>query len=97
MSFDQLVEVTGCQDVHRLDRKLDHLRIFELIGAGGFGTGGGFVTHETLDASINVSALALHLYVRGQGSTASPTEYFSLTQKPPAVVPETTEVKVVQS
>jgi hypothetical protein len=32
-----------------------------------------------------VSALAIHLYVRGQGFIGSPVEYFGLTLKP---VPE---------
>ena len=80
--MDKLVEITGCHDTHRLDRELDHLRAFELIGAGGtFGAGGGFNMNDTLDASISVSPLALHLYVRGQGFIGSPVEFFDLTTK----------------
>lgn len=80
--LDKLVEISGCGDTQRLDRELDHLRAFELIGTGGFGgTGGGFHMNDTLDASICVSALALHLYVRGQGFIGSPVEFFGITMK----------------
>ena len=81
--LNKLIEISGCNDTQRLDRELDHLRAFELIGTGGMlGAGGGFNMGDTLDASISVSALALHLYVRGQGFVGSPVEYFGLTLKP---------------
>ena len=93
--LDKLFEISGCNDTQRLDRELDHLRAFELIGTGGFGSsGGGFNMGDTLDASISVSALALHLYVRGQGFIGSPIEFFGLTMKPaekPAEKPAPTD------
>lgn len=83
VSIGKLIEISGCSDPHRLDRELDHLRALELIGSGEpFGGGGGFYMGDSLDASIMVSPLALHLYVRGQGFVGSPTEFFGLTIKP---------------
>jgi hypothetical protein len=79
--LEKLITVSKVDDFHRLDRELDHLRAFELIGAGGiFGHGGGFGTDST-DARIRPSALALHLYVRGQGYVGSPVEYWNLNEK----------------
>ena len=83
-SLARLVEISGCQDTHRLDRELDHMRSLELIGSGFFG-GGGF-NAETLEASIRVSALAMHLYVRGQGFIGSPIDYFGLAPRPEGAV-----------
>ena len=84
LSHAQLVEISGCKDTQRLDRELDHLRALELIGtANALGFGGGFnAQDDALVASIGISALALHLYVRGQGYIGSPVEFFSLTKKP---------------
>ncbi|MES2505507.1 MAG: hypothetical protein V4599_02315 [Verrucomicrobiota bacterium] len=83
LSLANLTEISKCSDTQRLDRELDHLRSLELIGAGGiFGGGGGFPIKGTLDASIRVSPLAMHLYVRGQGFIGSPIEFFGLTLKP---------------
>jgi hypothetical protein len=81
--LNKLVEVSKCEDIQRLDRELDHLRAFELIGTSGFGSAvGGFNMGDTLDASVCVSALALHLYVRGQGFFGSPIDFFGLVMKP---------------
>lgn len=81
--FDKLVEVSGCEDAHRLDRELDHLRALELIGPGGFfGGGGGFDTSDSLDADIRVTPLAIYLYVRGQGFVGTPGDFFGLELEP---------------
>lgn len=93
LSLTELVQISGCQDAHRLDRELDHLRSLELIGSGVFFGGGGGFNPETLEASIRVSALALHLYVRGQGFVGSPIEFFGLTMKPEAQAPEADATK----
>lgn len=68
---EQLVEITGEHDIQRLDRELDHLRELGLIH-GGFDLIG-------LSAETTPTALALHLYVRCQGSRASPIEFFQVT------------------
>ncbi len=79
---EELVALTGCTDVQRIDRELDHLRVHGLIAVGFMG---GFSKQPLAD--IHPTALALHLYVRAQGSLQSPIEYFSLSTDgaPPAV------------
>ena len=65
--------IGGTDDIHRLDRELDHLCSLGLI-VGGFRLG---ATHH----EISPTALALNLFVRGQGFTGSAVEFFNL--KPP--------------
>jgi hypothetical protein len=69
-SIDELQNITGITDVHRLDRELDHLRSLELLDINS-----GFVAHST-DANLSPSTLALNLYVRCQGSLQSPPDFF---------------------
>jgi len=75
VSLEKLFQITGCEDFHRLDRELDHLRSLELIGSG-IGAGG-FSEHST-DADITPSGLALQMYVRCQGYIGSPNQYFGI-------------------
>lgn len=68
----ELVTLTGCPDVHRIDRELDHLRALGLIQFG-------FLDPASQPlADIRPTPLALHLYVRAQGSLQNPVEYFGL-------------------
>jgi hypothetical protein len=92
--FGELAELSGVGDLHRLDRELDHLRSLELID-------GGFVAHDLsdvgTDASVRVTALGLHLYIRGRGFCGSPVEYWKLTvkaKKGPNQAPEPTPMSV---
>jgi hypothetical protein len=78
-SGEKLREVSGIQDVLRIDWELDHLRSMELIG--GSNGGGGFSPSDDI-ADISPRALALHLYVRGEGFPGSPIEFWSLQRKP---------------
>lgn len=73
-TLQQLVELTGQDDVHRLDRELDHLRALELLEHGGFD-----VTDRSLVAHLTPTSLALHMYVRCEGSRCSPPQYFNLS------------------
>lgn len=68
--LEELQTVTGIEDFHRLDRELDHLRSLELITSG-------FDPDSTI-AEIAPTTLALHLYVRCQGSLQSPVDFFGL-------------------
>lgn len=65
-----LTAITGVDDFHRLDRELDHMRALEL-----FSITGGFDPRST-DADITPTALALQMYVRCQGHTGSPLEFY---------------------
>jgi hypothetical protein len=69
----ELVALTRCPDVQRIDRELDHLRALGLIEYG-------FIPGHATEplADIHPTSLALHLYVRAQGSLQSPIEFFDL-------------------
>jgi hypothetical protein len=75
VNLEKLQEITGCNDFHRLDRELDHLRSLELIGPGMFG--GGFSPDST-DADLTPTGLALQMYVRCQGFIGPPNDYFGI-------------------
>lgn len=68
----ELQNITNEQDYHRLDRELDHLRTLGLIEGGFY--------RDSDTAGIKPTPLALHLYVKCQGSSQSPVEYFGLTR-----------------
>jgi hypothetical protein len=70
ISLEELQTVTGTEDFHRLDRELDHLRSLGLINQG--------VDPDLTIAYIEPTSLALHLYVRCQGSLQSPVDFFGL-------------------
>ena len=74
--IDKLLELLGIQDLQRLDRELDHLRELGLIGFSGGGAG--ILLDNSNKAVLTPSPLALHLYVRAQGSRLSPTTYWNL-------------------
>lgn len=72
VTFAFLTQLTGVNDVYRIDRELDHLRSLELLGQDG-----GFLAEgQELIADISASALALNLYVRCQGSLLSVAEFW---------------------
>lgn len=72
MTLEQLKEVSGIEDFHRIDRELDHLRTLGLIA-------GGFNVHSTT-ADMTPTALALQMYVRCQGSNEDPLTFFGLSR-----------------
>ena len=74
--IDKLPELFGVQDLQRLDRELDHLRELGLIGSA-MGGGGGIILGSN-NADLTPSSLALHLYVRAQGSRLSPAAYWKV-------------------
>lgn len=72
VDLNALIAITGVEDVHRLDRELDHMRAFELLPIGG-----GFHVHEKL-ADITPTPLALQMYARCQGHMGSPLEFYGV-------------------
>lgn len=74
VSLNELIEISGIHDFHRLDRELDYLRAVDLIHIG--------FPEDSTEADITPTPLALHLYVRCQGSLKSPLEYFGLNNQP---------------
>lgn len=74
--FDEIVRITGSNDIYRLDSELDHMRSIELLLSEPF-IGGGFMTDdEKLDANITPSPLALNLYYRTHSTGVTPIEFW---------------------
>jgi hypothetical protein len=71
VTFDLLCDIAQESDIHRLDRELDHLRAMALSESGILP---GEASHR---ATLTPSALALHMYVRCQGSRISLIEFFN--------------------
>lgn len=69
-----LIEISGINEIHRLDRELDHLRSLDLIGSG---LSGGFQADDkNLIADISPTPLALNLYVKSQGHNSDPALFW---------------------
>ena len=79
VSLAELPELFGTQDLQRLDREFDHLRELGLIG---FGLSGGGISPEGSYVDLTPTPLAMHLYVRAQGSRLSPAQYWDLKAEP---------------
>ena len=77
--IDRFPDLFGTGDVNRIDRELDHLHDLGLIGSirlephipGGIELDSGL-------ANLTPAPLALHLYIRAQGSRLSPVDYWDL-------------------
>lgn len=81
-SIDQIQQVSGCQDIQRIDRELDHLRELGLIGNAGSWNQIGGIDGRSGIVDITPTPLAVHLYVRAQGSTQPPALFFNLESIP---------------
>lgn len=84
MACDQLIfevqklkEISGIQDLHRLDRELDHLAHLNLIGQDIFNGGGGIKISD-FTANVTPTPLALNLYVRCQGYNGDPQFFWTI-------------------
>ncbi|MGE6451504.1 Abi-alpha family protein [Shewanella baltica] len=75
MEPEELLEISGIDDIHQLDRELDHLRGLELITAG-FDVDG-------RTADMTPHALCLQLFARSQGYVGSPIEFYGAKEKSP--------------
>ena len=87
ISVERLREIAGENDIHRLDRELDHMRSLALLMDWAW-EGAGLSSNDRTIAIVTPSAFALHMYVRCQGSRVSPVEYFGLSS--PAAAPTAT-------
>ncbi|TFH75212.1 hypothetical protein E3V39_03550 [Gammaproteobacteria bacterium LSUCC0112] len=70
VELDEIVNLSGVEDIQRLDRELDHLRSLGLLH-------GGFSPYHT-SADLTPTPLGLQMYVRCKGYIGSPVEYFGL-------------------
>jgi hypothetical protein len=72
VGLDLLREVAGTDEVHQLDRDLDHMRGLNLLEQmGGFNP-----DDSTMTANLTPTALALNLYVRCQGVRLAAVDFF---------------------
>jgi hypothetical protein len=72
MTLDDLKDVSGLTDLHRLDRELDHLRDLGLMHPK---SGFGVQSAETM-ASVTPSPLALQMFARLNGHRGDPLTFF---------------------
>jgi hypothetical protein len=75
VTLEQLKEISGVNDIHRIDRESDHMRTLGLIGTGFFRVPIA-VKPDPLAADLRPTDLGLQMYVRCQGALQSPAEYF---------------------
>jgi hypothetical protein len=77
VSFEELTQISGINDFHRLDRELDHMRSVGLLDLSG-----GFQSFAVARAAlITPTTLATQLCARGAGFRGPPEEFFRV--KPP--------------
>ncbi|MGL1102350.1 Abi-alpha family protein [Vibrio vulnificus] len=69
-------EITGCNDLHRLDREMDHLSNLGLFG----GLGGGFHPENSI-VDLTPSPLSLQLFARCCGSNQDPVTFYKAKPK----------------
>ena len=78
--LDSFPELFGTGDLNRIDRELDRLDDIGLIGTTRlFPHIPGGIELDSARANLTPTPLALHLYIRGQGSRLSPVEYWNLS------------------
>ena len=75
MEAEELLQVSGIEDIHQLDRELDHLRGLELINSG--------FEPNNLRADVTPHSLCLQLYARSQGYVGSPIDFYQAVEKTP--------------
>jgi hypothetical protein len=73
-------KLANCDDVHRIDRELDHLRTLGLLQSGFDSFSPVTAAGGGLEADLQPTGLALQMYVRTQGSRHTPNEFFSVPQ-----------------
>lgn len=69
-------EITGCDDLHRLDREMDHLSNLGFFA----GLGGGFHPENNI-VDLTPSPLSLQLFARCCGSNQDPVTFYDAKQK----------------
>jgi hypothetical protein len=70
LELTKLEEIFQIEDLHRLDREMDHLRSLGIVEAG-------FMPDSKL-AILTPTSLGLQMYVRCQGYAGSPLEFFGI-------------------
>lgn len=82
LGLDDLLKITGTDNIHRLDIEFDNLASIKILKGGMLdGHAAGFTFNdpsEEMKAELEPSPFAIALYVRAQGFRGSPKEYFKL-------------------
>ena len=79
LSIDQIKQITGVQDVLRIDREIDHM---VSIGLFDYEISGLVVDKEQVIARLTPSALALNLYYKANAVNVSPEVFWKDTIVP---------------
>jgi len=82
ITLDDLCKLTGENDIHRLDRELDHLGAIGILHP----KRSGLVPGANL-VNLTPTPLALYMYVRCEGSRLNPVEFFKISEPPPSSAP----------
>jgi hypothetical protein len=69
MELDSLISTMAIDDVHQIDRELDHLKSLGLIMSG--------FDVENTNANVTPTPLCLNLYARAQGYVGNPSDFFN--------------------
>lgn len=73
VSLERLKEITGVDDIYRLDRELDHMSSLSLFASKFFWGKGGFDADDNeMKADVTPSALALNLYYKTTALNTTP-------------------------
>ncbi|MBA4374108.1 MAG: hypothetical protein C0402_14760 [Thermodesulfovibrio sp.] len=77
-TIQDVMSIVQSEDLHRIDRELDHLRSLEIIG--GTMAGGG-ISMESGMADITPSPLSLQMYARCKGHEGPPELFYTIEKK----------------
>ena len=76
LSVSEIFDITGVDDIYRIDREIDHLSSLSLFTNRMFHTSGFDLSDEKLIAKLTPTALALNLYYRVNVTGISMKEYY---------------------
>lgn len=76
INFQDLVSITGIEDVYRLDREFDHLASLSLFSESYWSARGFSIEDNSFTADITPSALGLNLYYKTHCYKCSIAEFW---------------------
>lgn len=76
MDIDKIIEITGVDDMYRIDREIDHLGYLGLLTSGAFSYSGFIVDEKQLIADLIPSSLGLNLFYKANAVHISQEEFW---------------------
>ncbi len=85
LKLEQIYEIIGVQDLHKIDTEFDNMSSTELLNGGPLlGHAQGFVFGDNeLRAQLEPTPFAIALYVKSRGFKGTPKEYYQLEYTEP--------------